>query len=131
MLGHRHRVLVVDDDRGLREALETVFRLEGYGVATAGEGQQALDRLRNGLDPCVILLDIMMPVKDGWEFRREQVKDPNLARIPVILCSSLEDTDDRARALGLNHRLRKPIGYDELLALVAHYCAQERPRPCP
>ena len=129
MLGHRHRVLVIDDDRGLRDAIEVLLQLEGYGVATAGEGQQALDRLRDGLDPCVILLDVMMPVKDGWQFRREQVQDPNLARIPVILCSGSEDTDEHARALGLTHRLRKPVGYEELLALVAHYCAHERSRP--
>ncbi len=123
MLGHRHRVLVVDDDRLLCEALETVLRLEGYGVATASEGQEALDRLRGGLDPCVILLDLSMPVKDGWQFRREQMEDANLARIPVIVCSGTEGT--ATSGLGIEDHIRKPIGFDALIGLLGRYCERE------
>ena len=129
MLGHRHRVLIVDDDRSLRDALEIVFRAEGYGVATAGQGQQALDRLRGGLDPCVILLDLTMPVKDGWQFRDEQLRDPNLARIPVIVCSGRDGAE--TLRLGIEHHLRKPIGFEQVLALVERYCGQERGAPLP
>lgn len=114
-------MLVIDDDRALREALEAALRVEGYGVVGAAEGQQALDRLRDGFDPCVIVLDLTMPVKDGWQFRMEQVRDPTLARIPVILCSATETVAQKAAALGLLH-LRKPVGFDELLALVGRYC---------
>jgi CheY-like chemotaxis protein len=125
VLGHRHRVLVIDDDSSLCDALATILRIEGYGVATASEGQQALDRLRDGLDPCVILLDLAMPVKNGWQFRREQEQDPNLARIPVIVCSATEAPSLQARTLHVAHHLRKPVQLDELLTLVERYCERE------
>jgi len=102
-----------------------MLRMEGYGVATAGQGQQALDRLRDGLDPCVILLDLSMPVKDGWQFRREQLADANLARIPVIVCSGMETPDRGGDALGIEDCLRKPVGFDSLLSLIGTYCDRE------
>lgn len=122
MLAHGHRVLVVDDDRDLRDAVETALRVEGYGVATAAEGQEALDRLRDGFDPCVILLDLMMPVKDGSQFRAEQLRDPSLARIPVILCSGADAVESKARALGVSDHLQKPLALDRLLELLARWC---------
>jgi CheY-like chemotaxis protein len=128
VLGHRHRILVIDDDPGVRDALDAAFRMEGYGVATAAHGQHALDRLRDGLEPCVILLDLAMPVKDGWQFRREQATDPHLARIPVIVCSASDPGDPDAPALGVEHHLRKPLGVDEVLAVIERYCEQESPR---
>src|SRR4051812_7430638 len=115
----------------LREALELTLRLEGYGVATAREGQQALDRLRDGLDPCVILLDLSMPGKDGWQFRNEQMRDANLARIPVIVCSATEAGDPRARCLAVEHHLRKPVGFDSLLETLASCCEREPGRAAP
>jgi CheY-like chemotaxis protein len=129
MLGHRHRILIVEDDQTLREALEIILRMEGYGVASADQGQHALDRLREGLQPCVILLDLAMPVKDGWQFRSEQVQDPNLARIPVIVCSATEASQARVQALGVEHLLRKPIGLDELMDVVSQYCQREQRAP--
>ena len=128
MLRHRHRVLVIDDDPSLREALETIFRMEGYAVATAREGQQAIERLRGGLEPCVILLDLAMPVKDGWQFRREQMRDANLAHIPVIVCSGMDDADTRVPGLGVDYYLRKPIAFDQVLSLVERYCEVESGR---
>ena len=122
MLRHCHRVLVVDDDPGVREAVETMLRVHGYGVATAAEGQKALDRLRDGFEPCVIILDLMMPVKDGWQFRSEQVRDPHLADIPVVLLSGVDSVGRKAAALGLSNHLQKPVGPDMLLEMIARCC---------
>lgn len=82
MAAHRHTILVVDDDRGVREAMEALLVAEGFAAVTAEEGQDALDRLRGGLRPCIILLDLMMPKIDGFAFRHAQRADPALTSIP-------------------------------------------------
>ena len=124
MLRHSHRILLVDDDPLVREAIETLLRVEGYRVATAAQGQQALDRLRGGFEPCVIVLDLMMPVKDGWQFRAEQVQDPHLARIPVIVCSGVPGVAHKAAALGIADHVQKPIGVETLLELIGRHCVE-------
>ena len=81
-------ILIVDDDVALAEGLAELLEHEGYGVATARDGLAALDQLRRGLRPRVILLDLMMPRMNGWDFRREQIKDDDLKDIPVIVMSA-------------------------------------------
>jgi CheY-like chemotaxis protein len=82
------QVLVVEDDAPIREALCAVLRDDGYAVAEAGDGQEALEFLRTHPTPRVILLDLMMPVMDGWTFLREQAADPALAGIPVVVITA-------------------------------------------
>jgi CheY-like chemotaxis protein len=84
-------VLVVDDDRDLRAGLSLILEAEGYRVAGAADGQQALEALRAGPRPDVILLDMMMPALSGWAFRERQLADPALADVPVVVFSAVGD----------------------------------------
>lgn len=127
---HEHRgarapgyVLVVDDDVAIREALEAVLEDEGYAVQGAANGREALKILRSGTGaPAVILLDLMMPVMNGWEFRAEQQGDPNLAPIPVVVLSADRDIAAKAAALQAPAYLAKPVNLDVLLDTVRGYC---------
>jgi CheY-like chemotaxis protein len=116
-------VLIVDDDRDVREAVREVLQDNGYDVLEAGNGQDALDMLRgNTRQPCVILLDIMMPVMDGRQFREAQCNDPSLAGIPVVVLSAGSHPQDGGEPPGPLDFLRKPVQLPPLLELVARYC---------
>ena len=91
-------ILIVEDDEDLREMMAQLLALEGFKAETAANGREALAYLALGDRPDVILLDLMMPVMDGWEFRRQQVTDPALAAVPVVVLSAVEPA--RAEALG-------------------------------
>src|SRR4051794_37746057 len=92
-------VLLVEDNDATREAVSLILESDGYQVMTAANGRKALDRLRGGARPDLILLDLMMPVMDGWQFRAEQRRDQVLADIPVIVCSAAGDAQVRASDL--------------------------------
>jgi CheY-like chemotaxis protein len=113
----RSVVLVVDDDFDIREALSDVLASEGYSVVTAADGGEALDRLRDGIRPDVMLLDLMMPRVSGVEVIDALRKDEKLRRIPVVVCSANRGygPDD----LGVHDVLRKPVSVEELLDAVA------------
>jgi CheY-like chemotaxis protein len=113
-------VLIVEDDQDLREMMAQLLSLEGFQAATVSNGREALEYLHEGERPQVILLDLMMPVMDGWEFRRQQQADPSLARLPVIVLSALDQ--GRASSLDANAFLKKPLDFDRLLTLVRGYC---------
>jgi len=113
-------VLVVEDDPDARELLKTALSVEGYDVRTASNGADALVSLRHQR-ACIILLDIMMPVMDGWQFRREQIKDPELATIPVLCITAVFDPDHVARQLGLRC-IRKPYRLEDVFGEVAAVC---------
>lgn len=115
-------VFIVDDDFGIRDAFREILEEQGYTVASAANGRVALDELRRGGRPCVILLDLMMPVMDGWQFRAEQQKDPSLAEIPVVVLSADTQVKQKAAFLRAAGYLQKPIEMDTLLATVSHYC---------
>ena len=115
-------VFVVEDDIDTRDMLGRFLELEGYQVEVASNGKQALDRLNAGVQPCVILLDLMMPVMDGWQFRRQQVLDAELANIPVIVVSAAGK--DRIAGIHANGYLSKPVDLDQLLAQVNQYCCE-------
>jgi CheY-like chemotaxis protein len=117
-----HRVLIVEDDQDCREAVGMVLESEGYQVAYAADGQAALHELRQGFDPCVILLDMMMPVKNGWQFRAEQLSDQQLAALPVVVMSGAGEPTDQAKELGLRDYIKKPVDADRLLTLLQRYC---------
>jgi CheY-like chemotaxis protein len=117
-------ILVVDDDEAIRLAVALALREAGYEVATACNGRQALDWLHeHETHPCVILLDLMMPVMDGRAFREEQLRDPVLSQVPVVVLTA----DGRAAAQRASNsdfapRLAKPIRLDTLLNVIAGYC---------
>jgi CheY-like chemotaxis protein len=109
--GKGRSILVIEDDEIVRRAIQMVLEWEGYHVDCAGNGQQALDFLRAGNRPDLILLDVMMPVLDGEEFRKEQLRDPLLASIPVIVVSAASF----AVAVNAVHHIQKPFEVQELL----------------
>jgi len=97
-----------------------LLSLEGYHAASVANGREALDYLQDAETPRVILLDLMMPVMDGWEFRRRQQADPSISSVPVIVLSALDQT--RATGLDATAFLKKPLDFDRLLALVRAHC---------
>ena len=111
-------VLLIEDDLDIAEAMLDVLMDDGYEVAHASNGREALDLLHSQPEPSVILLDLMMPEMDGTQFRAEQLRDPKLARIPVIVLSADRKCAEKARELGVNSFLVKPLGPEQLLALV-------------
>jgi signal transduction histidine kinase len=118
------RVLVVDDDEDGRESLMVLLRDDGFQVASAPDGDAALALLRDGARPDVILLDLMMPNMDGWQFRVEQKRDPGLASIPVLALSA--DGSAKAEAIDANGYVSKPYQYPDLLALVCAVVEKDR-----
>ncbi len=119
--GH-HPLLVVEDDYDIRYALALVLESEGFTVVGAANGQEGLERLRSGERPCLILLDLMMPTMDGWQFRAQQAGDPALGSIPVVVISADGKVPQKAAALGAAAYLKKPIDFDALIETVRRYC---------
>jgi len=116
-------ILIVEDDGDIREDLADILRNEGYEVLTASNGQEACDRLRSpSALPDLILLDLMMPIMDGWQFRAEQLKDASLAQIPVIVLSGAVDVRKEAAALGAAGYASKPFKLDVLLSMIRQSC---------
>jgi CheY-like chemotaxis protein len=113
-------VLIVEDDEDLREMMAQLLTLEGFDAAAVANGREALEYLHNADKPELILLDLMMPVMDGWEFRRHQQADPELAPVPVIVLSALDQS--RAAKVDATAFLKKPLDFDRLLDLVRTYC---------
>jgi CheY-like chemotaxis protein len=113
-------VLIVEDDADLREMMAQLLSLEGYEAMAVANGREALDYLHAGRHPDIILLDLMMPVMDGWEFRRRQRADPALADVPVVVLSALDPT--RSEDVRANAVLKKPLDFDRLLQLVRTFC---------
>ena len=117
-----HRVLVVEDDPTIREVLVEVLAEHGYDAIGASNGREALDTLTASSDrPCVILLDLMMPVMDGRSFREQQLQSPDLSTIPVIVISAHLD-HTVANDLNAAAYLRKPVKLAEVLRSVRTYC---------
>lgn len=120
------RVLVVEDDEAIAEALVSLLEDAGHHTCHVPDGRRALDELRNGEETCVILLDMTMPVMNGWLFREEQVKDDALARIPVIVFTADALAEETARAIGAAGWLRKPVDPGRLLKVVGQHCRAAR-----
>jgi CheY-like chemotaxis protein len=121
---HRHLVLVVEDDLAIRETLVDVLEEAGFTCRSASNGAEALEQLRRpgAPCPCVILLDLMMPVMNGAELHVELQRDAALARIPVILVSANNATQKHAEAMGVKY-LAKPVQLDDVLEAVERACA--------
>jgi CheY-like chemotaxis protein len=116
------RILVVEDESDIRAEIAELLRDRGFDVAEAADGAEALAKLRAGFRPCLILLDLMLPRVDGWTFRAEQMKDPVLAGIPVVVLSGVRNLDVESRNLAVAAFLSKPFEAEQLLTMVRSYC---------
>lgn len=111
-------VLVIEDDLDIAEAMLDVLMDDGYEVAHASNGREALELLHSQPQPSVILLDLMMPEMDGAQFREAQLSDPKLAQIPVIVLSADRKVAEKAHELGVQTYVVKPLGPEQLLSIV-------------
>jgi CheY-like chemotaxis protein len=111
-------ILIVEDDFDIREALTQILEEEGYPVRGAANGKEALEVASSGPTPSLILLDLMMPVMNGWQFRVEQMQNPRLASVPVLVISADPHVQPKAATLGVAGLLKKPVSLDELLTAV-------------
>ena len=114
-------VMIVEDDRDTREMLERFLELEGFGVRTAPNGQMALASLRAQDPPCVILLDLMMPVMNGWQFREAQRRDAALSLIPVVVVTAAGPQAELP-SISADGWLAKPVDLEQLLATLEPFC---------
>jgi CheY-like chemotaxis protein len=112
-------ILIVDDDADIRDSLAELFEDEGYGVATAADGSAGLLALNAGTLPCVVILDLLMPVLDGNEMYSMMQADPRLANVPVIV-----STSDPSRAPSGVLIIKKPVNLARLLSAVRQHCPQ-------
>jgi CheY-like chemotaxis protein len=117
-------VLVVEDNAEVRQALVALLEAEGYHVAEAVDGVSALRLLRTGaVQPCLIVLDLMMPRMSGWDFRMEQSSDLRLAGIPVVVVSA-DPLASQAERMGAAAVLSKPADPEQFLELIGRHCTR-------
>ena len=124
-------ILVVEDDPELLAGLASLLEAEGYRVRCARHGLEALGILRVGPLPRVILLDLMMPIMNGWQFRHEQRMDSELSKIPVIVISARTDVPAHAQWLEADGYLVKPIQPGTLLNAIEPFCRPPENSPGP
>jgi CheY-like chemotaxis protein len=127
-------VLIVEDDRYIRDLLTTLLSTEGFHAIAAEDGLEALHLLRSVRHrapavPCLVLLDLSMPRLSGNEFRRAQLGDPIVAGVPVVVMSGAIDMEQRAQAMGAVATISKPIDCDVLLEIVRRHCSPARRQP--
>jgi CheY-like chemotaxis protein len=114
-------ILVVEDDEDVREAMVAFLEMKGYAVASAGNGREALDYLRDAPAPDLIITDLAMPVMDGRQLRREQLKDARIAAIPMLVITAMADRTH----IDASEILLKPVDADVLLTAVSRHCGSE------
>ena len=120
-MGHLNSILVVEDDEGIREMIKLALEMEGYTVFTAVNGKQGLDLLPTIPKPSLILLDLMMPVMNGWEFVDAISKDMTLATIPVVVVTAFPNGTNAIRAKSV---MKKPVDLHTLLEVVRQWCGE-------
>jgi CheY-like chemotaxis protein len=121
-------VLVVEDDREQRETLCAMLELEGFRHAEAANGREALDYLNESRAPCLVLLDLEMPVMNGWEFRENQLADESLSRIPVVVVTA-NDQGLGKRFPGVEGFLWKPLKFEKLVTFLDRRCSRKKTGP--
>lgn len=112
-------ILVVEDDDDIRNAIVDLLETEGYSTESAVNGKDALDKLSQIERPCLVLLDMMMPIMNGRQFLDEVMKDSTLAPIPILIVSAVADKANTEGSVGF---LKKPIDIDVVLDVVSQYC---------
>ena len=123
---HWHEVLVVDDERTIRDAISHLLTFQASTARSANDGNQAIAHLLDGYRPCLILLDLTMPGMDGPAFRSAQQALGDCVKIPVVIVSGREDGQDVAALLGGCAFLKKPVRPTTLLAAVERHCRFRR-----
>ncbi|MGH9372108.1 MAG: response regulator [Vicinamibacterales bacterium] len=113
-------VLIVEDDDDIREMMGLLLRSHGYETMSAANGLEALEQMRERR-PCIVLLDIHMPLVSGWEFRQRQLEDPALASVPVVCITALFDPEDVVRKMGIPC-LAKPPDFPSVIHEVEAAC---------
>jgi CheY-like chemotaxis protein len=124
-LGHDSHILVVEDDADSRSALCDALIDAGYMPFAVGDGVEALDHLRTGARPNLIVLDLMLPRIDGWRFLSILADEPELSAIPVLVCTGA--VDPHPPGVPRDHVLQKPIKLDALMEFVTRYCGPGAP----
>ncbi len=112
------RILLVEDEPDIRQDLAEILTDEGYEVATAPHGRDALEQMRTGPLPDLVLLDLMMPVMDGFQFRSAQLADPALADVPVVVLSGAADMLSQVQNIRARDVVRKPFRVDQVLRAI-------------
>jgi CheY-like chemotaxis protein len=120
-------VLVIEDHEDLREGFRIALMLDGFTVVVAANGREALAKLYAGLRPFLIVMDLMMPVMDGFEFRQAQLADADLAKIPLIAYSGVTDPRETALHLRAEAYLHKPTDVEQVAALVRQFRPKQTP----
>ena len=115
------KILIVEDDISIRELLEELLISESYEVVTAAHGGEALEVLRGQELPHLILMDLMMPVLDGYGFRKELLKDSNLSNIPVVAMSAEASAAEKIKGYGVAAFLSKPVEIDTILQTIEEF----------
>jgi DNA-binding response OmpR family regulator len=116
------RIVVVDDDTDILESISIVLRGAGYDAQTASNGAHGLDIMRR-TQPCLVLLDLMMPGMNGWQFRAEQMREAAIATIPTVVMTGFPAAVENGATLCPAACLKKPIDLDDLLDTVARFCS--------
>jgi len=120
--GTRRTVLIVEDSDDVRDLFGEVLSAAGWAAVSVHDGVEAMMYLRSKPAPALILLDMLMPDMDGWQFRRAQLSDPVLAKIPVVVVSCMETVRNSAMGFGAISFLSKPVLPEDLLAAVTTAC---------
>lgn len=115
------RILVVEDDTSIRELLVELLESEGYAVASAVNGLEGLKYLQSEVNPDLILIDLMMPVMDGYSFRTEQLKNTTWSKIPTVVMSAEANAKEKMKNFSITAFLSKPVELDTILKTVARY----------
>lgn len=113
-------ILVIEDDDATRDIMVELLQSLGYAARGAANGKEGLRELQQGPVPCVILLDLMMPVMNGEEFRRHQLRNPDHASVPVIVVSAR--SEGLPATVSANGYIRKPVNIEHLLTVVEQHC---------
>jgi CheY-like chemotaxis protein len=113
-------VAIIEDDSEFRSMLRELLEEQQYRVVAVSNGAEALETLRGDVLPNVILLDVSMPVMDGFDFLRLRNEDPRLAAVPVVLVTNAKPHE--RPTIGVNDVVRKPIDIDEILFAIKRYC---------
>lgn len=119
--GLEKSVLVIEDDEDVRSVICDVLEDSGYIATGARNGQQAIEMLESGLRPQLIVLDLTMPIMDGWSFRHWQLRESAVASIPVLLLSAIRNLGAEADELAPVGVIEKPVDLDALLDAVARH----------
>ncbi len=115
-------VLLVEDDLSLRTSLSELLQADGYRALAAGNGFEAVDLLRHEPHPDLILLDLMMPVMNGWAFLKYRNEHPVLSSVPVVVTTGWKEVPGEAEVIGVQGYLRKPLDPKEVAATVRKHC---------